>query len=87
LPSVLTKVRLLNRLPTLDLGGGDYSSFPKPDPSRQAAVRLRRVDSGPSPGSARFDLIPTLTIEVWEAVVSDVWALIDYNFEIAFNLL
>ena len=30
LPSVPTKVRLLNRLPTLDLGGGDYSSCPTP---------------------------------------------------------
>jgi hypothetical protein len=29
LPSVPTKVRLLNRLPTLDLGGGDYSSCPE----------------------------------------------------------
>jgi hypothetical protein len=28
LPSVRTKVRLLNRLPTLDLGGGSYSSCP-----------------------------------------------------------
>ena len=28
LPSVSTKVRLLNRLPTLDLGGGNYSSCP-----------------------------------------------------------
>ena len=28
LPSVSTKVRLLNRLPTLDLWGGDYSSCP-----------------------------------------------------------
>ena len=31
LPSVPTKVRLLNPLPTLDLGGGDYSSCPIPD--------------------------------------------------------
>jgi hypothetical protein len=30
LPSVPTKVRLLNRLPTLDLGGGDYSCCPLP---------------------------------------------------------
>jgi hypothetical protein len=30
LPSVSTKVRLQNRLPTLDLGGGDYSSCPRP---------------------------------------------------------
>ena len=30
MPSVPTKVRLLNRLPTLDLGGGDYSSCPVP---------------------------------------------------------
>ena len=29
LPSGPTKVRLLNRLPTLDLGGGDYSSCPE----------------------------------------------------------
>ena len=29
--SVPTKVRLLNRLPTLDLGGGEYSSCPIPD--------------------------------------------------------
>jgi hypothetical protein len=33
LPSIPTEVRLLNRLPTLDLAGGDYSSCPK------AAVR------------------------------------------------
>jgi hypothetical protein len=29
LPNAPTKVRLLNRLPTLDLGGGDYSSCPE----------------------------------------------------------
>jgi hypothetical protein len=31
LPSVPTKVRLLNRLPTPDVGGGDYSSCPTAD--------------------------------------------------------
>jgi hypothetical protein len=30
LPSVPTKVRLLNRLPTLDFGGWGYSSCPIP---------------------------------------------------------
>jgi hypothetical protein len=30
LPSITTKVRLLNRLPTLDLAGRDYSSCPIP---------------------------------------------------------
>jgi hypothetical protein len=30
LPSVTTKVRLLNRLPTPRLGRGDYSSCPNP---------------------------------------------------------
>src|SRR5215469_2231396 len=34
LPSVPTKVRLLNRLPTLDLGGGNYSSCPINRPCR-----------------------------------------------------
>ena len=29
LPSVPTKVGLLNQLPTLDLGDGDYSSCPE----------------------------------------------------------
>src|SRR5215467_10231440 len=44
LPSVLTKVRLLNRLPTLDLGSGDYSSCPFCDlgNSRQFGKQDRR---------------------------------------------
>ena len=40
LPSVPTKVRLLNRLPTLDLGSGDYSSMPE---SGHLAGREKRV--------------------------------------------
>ena len=48
LPSASTKVRLLNRLPTLHLGGGDYSSCPisgiqrNPARSRRLKCRGRR---------------------------------------------
>jgi hypothetical protein len=45
LPSVPTKVRLLNRLPTLDLGGGDYSSCPNPAGAGGENDRLSRVET------------------------------------------
>lgn len=43
LPSVPTKVRLLNRLSTLDLGGGDYSSCPTADLRPPRGERWRGV--------------------------------------------
>src|SRR6516165_4370377 len=48
LPSVSTKVRLLNRLPTLDLWGGDYSSCPEADPlrGRQDSLEAIRGSAG-----------------------------------------
>ena len=52
LPGVATRVRLLNRLPTLDLGGGDYSSCPTADLRGSAIERLsalaRRHNRPPS---------------------------------------
>src|SRR5215469_15775711 len=44
LPSVLTKVRLLNRLPTLDLGNANYSSCPKAGAPRPLPERLAVTD-------------------------------------------
>jgi hypothetical protein len=50
LPSVPPKVRLLNRLPTLDLGGGDYSSCPIAAIGRRHPDQRTRVDSSrPTP--------------------------------------
>jgi hypothetical protein len=49
LPSVPTKVRLLNRLTTLDLGGWDYSSCPKPGRPQYSSGQLRRVVGSHSP--------------------------------------
>src|SRR6516162_9829774 len=48
LPSVPTKVRLLNRLPTLDLRGADYSSCPEAAIGETERQRLSRVGSSHS---------------------------------------
>jgi hypothetical protein len=61
LPSVPTKVRLLNRLPTLDLGGGDYSSCPiavarcgQPASSLRFGLRSLSFAAGSLTGEAFF---------------------------------
>ena len=48
LPSVPTKVSLLNRLPTLDLRGRDYSSCPFPAIRYATRIPARKIESGPS---------------------------------------
>ena len=48
LPSVPTKVSLLNRLPTLDLRGRDYSSCPFPAIRYATRFPARKIESGPS---------------------------------------
>src|ERR1700751_5107424 len=53
LPRITTKVRLVNRPPTLDLAGRDYSSCPIPDLETGSAIGSSRhnpVLQQPSPG-------------------------------------
>src|SRR5215469_11534756 len=54
LPSVPTKVCLLNRLPTLDLGGGDYSSCSISD-LRLTDPNRRTGGKPPTPRGSKLD--------------------------------
>jgi hypothetical protein len=56
LPSASTKVRLLNRLPTLHLGGGDYSSCPIVAIRRHHRDRRKRVVSRPPQGLVQIPI-------------------------------